>query len=86
MKDMMGNTLAAGDHFVYAALRYRSVGMRIGRVLEDGRLRIACEGSVRKEDGTWGRSWELMNGRPNASQLIKVPVESLSTAARESLA
>lgn len=84
-KDMMGNTLYPGDTFVYAALQNRSVGMRIGKVLADGSLRIAAQGSVRTPEGTWVRGWAAMRGRPSFDQLIKVPDGYLTRQAREAL-
>lgn len=77
MKDMMGNTLAAGDYFVYAAIRYRSVGIRAGRVLEDGKLRIVAR---------WGSSWDPIRGRPDFNQLVKVEPQNVSAELKEILA
>lgn len=85
LRDMMGNELRPGDTFVYAALQNRSVGMRAGKVRADGKLHVVSRGCVRRADGSWGRGWSKMNGRPSFDQLVKVPEECLSADVRSAL-
>lgn len=85
LRDMMGNELRPGDTFVYAAMRFRSVGMRIGKVRPNGSLHIVCPGMVRTPEGGYTPGWAKMSGRPTSSQLIKVPAEHLNAQVLEAL-
>jgi hypothetical protein len=67
LRDYLGNALEPGDYFVYAALRNKSVGMRVARVLAtEGGLKILAA------ERSWRSGWSLLRGRPDPQQSVRI--------------
>jgi hypothetical protein len=77
IRDYLGHEVAAGDYLVYAALRNKSVGMRVARVLStEGGLKILAA-----ERG-WRSPWSLLRGRPDTNQAVRIARSDVPTEVR----